>query len=154
MRRGLSWCRFLCWLVVLSSGVSCGQEPEARAAVALPGPPATAPHGDHAPRYGGVVFMHGDLHFEVVLGTTGRYRVYFSDASRAELPASAATQVVVTVTEGNKPPQVLTARIDEAGESWIAEGTPAVDPLARARVAFVTGGGPYFIDIPFAGVAQ
>jgi hypothetical protein len=140
---------------MLSSGVSCGQEPEARAAVALPGPPPTAPHGDHAPRYGGVVFMHGDLHFEVVLATTGRYRVYFSDASRAELPASAATEVVVTVTDGSsRPPQVLPARIDEAGESWIAEGAPVVDPLARARVAFVTAGGPYFIDLPFAGVAQ
>lgn len=142
-------------LIVFAVGpsVSCTQEPEAAAAVAVPGPAAVAPHGDHTPRYGGVVLMHGDLHFEVVLGRNGRYRVYFSDATRVELPASIASQVTVTIVDGVKPPQPLRAQIDEAGESWIAEGAPASDPLASARVAFVSSGGPYVIDVPFVGVA-
>ena len=54
-------------------------------------------HGDHAPRYGGYVFMHGDLHFEVVLSAEGEHRIYFSDAMRSELPAAVAEDVRVTI---------------------------------------------------------
>src|SRR5262252_5934278 len=74
--------------------------PPPRSAAAAP-PQATAAspapvHGNHDPKYGGVVLMNGDLHFEVVLTPAGRYHVYFSDAARAELPASVASQVTLT----------------------------------------------------------
>ena len=140
-------------LTLLGSSASCDREPGAEAATAVPGMVEVAPHGDHTPRYGGVVFMHGDLHFEVVLAPDGRHRIYFSDASRAELPASVASDVTVTITTGTTGSRALDARIDQAGESWIAEGAPVADPLATARIAFVSGGGPYFIDVPFATVA-
>jgi hypothetical protein len=137
---------------LVGPNVACDREPGAEAATAVPGVVQTAAHGDHTPRYGGVVFMHGDLHFEVVLATHGRYRVYFSDATRAELPASVASDVTVTITSGGADGRLLRASIDEAGESWIVEDRPIGDPLATARISFVSGGGPYFIDIPFAGV--
>ena len=49
--------------------------PNVSPAPANPGPSATVPHGNHDPKYGGVVLMNGDLHFEVVLGRDGTHRV-------------------------------------------------------------------------------
>src|ERR1700693_5616691 len=56
-------------------------------------PVAGMAHGNHNPKYGGVVLMNGDLHFEVVAKAEGSYTVYFSDATRQELPASAVSDV-------------------------------------------------------------
>src|ERR1700720_158496 len=50
-------------------------------------------HGNHNPKYGGVVLMNGDLHFEIVAKEDGSYAVYFSDAARQELPAAAVANV-------------------------------------------------------------
>lgn len=47
-----------------------------------------APHGSHDPAHGGMIGMTADLHFETVLDSAGRHRVYFSDGARAPLPAS------------------------------------------------------------------
>jgi len=87
---GIAVCACLAW--------SCNRVREAPAAVAATSTPAAAPatgvpHGDHNPRHGGVVFMDGDLHFEVVLGRDGQHRLYFSDAMREELPAATASAV-------------------------------------------------------------
>ena len=42
--------------------------------------------------------MKGDLHYEVVLDPTGRaHHIYFSDALREDLPASIASDVVLTI---------------------------------------------------------
>jgi hypothetical protein len=136
---------------------SCGRGTEATPPLAAQ-PPAAAPasdngaavpHGDHHPHFGGLVLMYGDLHFEVVLGRDGGERVYFSDATRNELPAATASDVAVTVTQKSGPPQTTALRIDESGESWIGRGRPVDDPAATARVAFTTKGKPYFIDVPF-----
>ena len=67
--------------------------------------------------------MDGDLHFEVVLSEKGHYRVYFTDAVRAELPASVASNLVITVTERSGV-QAIKARIADDGKSWVAEGKP------------------------------
>ncbi len=109
---------------------------------------APVPHGDHNPHYGGLVFMHGELHFEVVLDRLGTHRVYFSDATRVDLPAATASSVTITVTRPGRPDETLTAGVDENGESWIAHGT-ALEGEVTARVAFATPTGPYWIDIPY-----
>jgi hypothetical protein len=94
--------------------------------------------------------MDGDLHFEVVMDPKGRYRVYFSDAVRAELPASVASEVTITINEERAGvSELLKAKIDEGGKSWVAIGRPVEDVNATARVAFTARGKPYWIDLPF-----
>jgi hypothetical protein len=136
---------------------SCRRETEATPSLASQPVPAGAaspsggavPHGDHNPHYGGVVLMNGDLHFEVVAGRDGACRVYFSDATRSELPAATASGVTVTLLQKGKQPDVVTLRIDDTGESWIGRGHPIDDPAATIRVAYTAQGKPYFIDVPF-----
>ena len=110
---------------------------------------SAVPHGDHNPKYGGIVLMNGDLHFEAVLGRNGHHQLYFSDATRGELPAATASEVIVTVTQKGREPEAVAMRIDESGESWIGAGRPVDDPAAMARVAYTAYGKPYFIDVPF-----
>ena len=110
----------------------------------------TVPHGNHDPKYGGVVLMNGDLHFEVVLGRDGRHQVYFSDALREELPASFASEVTVTVARPGAAPETVRLQIDESGESWVGRGRPVDDAAdTTARVAFTAQAKPYWIDVPF-----
>ena len=145
--------------IVVSACVaaSCGRpapEPPAVSTPAAAGgavaPTGTVvPHGDHNPRHGGVVFMNGDLHFEAVLGRDGAHRVYFSDATREELPAATASGVTVTVMQKSLPPESVPMHIDDSGESWVGRGRQVDDPAATARIAYSTSGKPYFIDVPF-----
>ncbi len=95
--------------------------------------------------------MKGDLHYEVVLDDSGRYQLYFTDATRAELPAAAAANVSITLMRPGEPPEGIELRIDDAGESWIGQGRPVKDPSkTTARVAYtVRGEEPYWIDLPF-----
>ena len=137
--------------------VACGRGADATAtltaqpATTMPAAQAGAaiPHGDHHPRYGGLVMMNGELHFEVVLGRDGNYRLYFSDATRGELPAATGSGVIVTVTQKGKEPEAVAMHIDESGESWVGRGQPVADLGATARVAYTAYGKPYFIDVPF-----
>jgi hypothetical protein len=118
----------------------------------------TAPHGDHNPHHGGVVLMKGDLHYEVVLDPTGRaHHVYFTDAVREALPASVASEVMLTIRRPLRPgsgqaspEERVTLQIDETGESWVGSGHPVATPAtATARLAFSIDREPYWIDIPF-----
>jgi hypothetical protein len=139
------------------TAAACGSPHEAPvlAKEKVAAPPAQAssaagiPHGDHNPKYGGVVYMNGDLHFEVVTRRDGRYQIYFSDATRAELPAATASGLTVTVTQKGRPPEPVPMRIDDSGESWIGSGHAVEDPAATARVAYTAFDKPYFIDVPF-----
>ena len=136
---------------------SCGRGADATPTLAVQPPPAasaaaagTVPHGDHNPHYGGIVLMNGDLHFEVVAGRNGACRVYYSDATRAELPAATASEVTVTILKKGQSPDVVAMHIDESGESWIGKGHAVDDPAAASlRVAYVSQAKPYFIDVPF-----
>jgi hypothetical protein len=93
--------------------------------------------------------MKGDLHFEVALNRDGRHRIYFSDAVRAELPASTASEVTLAFSNGEAATEVLDAVVDDSGESWIANGKPLNGHDVSARVSFVVNGEPYWIDVPF-----
>jgi hypothetical protein len=111
---------------------------------------STRPHGNHDPKFGGVVLMNGDLHFEVVLRRDGRHQVFFSDAAREELPASIASSVSVSVMAAKGPIETVDLGIDDAGESWIGRGHPVTDPDATARITYTIRGKPYWIDLPFS----
>jgi hypothetical protein len=149
------------WAVVAALALtSCGRTPAATppapnaapTAMASPAAESLVPHGDHAPHHGGVVMMKGDdLHYEIVLDPAGRaYRVYFTDAVREELPASVASDVVLTIKRPSPPDERIAMQIDEAGESWIGRGQPVANPAATtARLAFSIHHEPYWIDLPF-----
>jgi hypothetical protein len=107
------------------------------------------PHSDHKPRHGGIVLMNGDLHFEVVMKRSGDYEVYFSNAMRDPLPASLASDVTLTVEQQGLPPEPLTLQIDDSGDYWVGHGRPVTDPNASARIAYVIGDKPYWIDMPY-----
>lgn len=137
-----------------ATSVAAAQEARAATAAATTsGAAADAtsaiPHGDHNPKFGGLVLMNGDLHFEVVMHRDGSYRVFFSDAVRAELPAATASGVTVTVTRKSGPAETVALHIDDTGESWTGQGRAVEDPTATARIAYTARGNPYFIDVPF-----
>src|SRR5262249_52194767 len=126
---------------------SCNRPPPAEPAVvqAAPAPAPSAagavPHGDHNPHHGGVVMMKGDdLHYEAVLDPTGRaHHLYFTDAVREDLPASVATDVVLTIRRPGPPDERIAMRIDDAGESWVGSGQPVNAPAATTgRLAFAS----------------
>ena len=134
---------------------ACGapeEESPADEMTGMPGMGMMMAHGDHSPRYGGYVFMHGDLHFEVVLTAEGEHRIYFSDAMRSELPAAVAEDVRVTIRrvgEAGEELEPLQPRIDEFGEAWIASGDPIETEDTVAIVYFRFEGSPYEIEVPF-----
>ena len=107
------------------------------------------PHGDHHPHHGGTVYMYKEVHYEVVLDRDGHHRVYFSDATREDLPASVASSVTLTIDRPGFALETVRAAIDEQGESWKADGAPVAGGGVTARVAFVLSGEPYWIDVPF-----
>ena len=109
----------------------------------------TTPHGDHSPHHGGLVMMNGELHYEVVLKGTGKHEVWFSDAVRAELPASVASKVTMIVTRPAASPEQIALAIDESGESWIAKGQPVAGSDVMVKLSFVARGEPFEIEIPF-----
>ena len=141
------------WLAACG-GAPAPAPPAASAPPAAAGAPleGTATHGDHNPHHGGVVLMKGDLHYEVVLDATGRaHHIYFSDALREDLPASIASDVVLTIRHPAE--ERIAMQIDETGESWVGTGRPVEAPAsATARLAFAIEHEPYFIDIPFTSV--
>jgi hypothetical protein len=140
--------------VVIMGGAACSSKPVEPAVTATPAAAAsgTVPHGDHNPHHGGVVMMKGDLHYEVVLDTSGRaYQVYFTDAVREDLPASIASAVTLTIKRMREKDEPIPMAIDDNGESWVGRGREVRDPLeTRATVTFTIAREPYSIDIPFA----
>ncbi len=93
--------------------------------------------------------MNGDLHYEVVFSRTGSHRVWFSDPVRAELPASVATGVTITITRTGEAPEVLALAIDDTGESWLAAGRPVVGDGAYVKISYALQGEPHEVEVPF-----
>jgi photosystem II stability/assembly factor-like uncharacterized protein len=107
----------------------------------------TTPHGDHSPHHGGLVMMNGEVHYEVVFDQTGKHRVWFSDAVREDLPASIAANVVMVVTPRMGATETLALKIDDSGESWIADGHPLASG-DLVRLTYALRGEPFEIEIP------
>ena len=107
----------------------------------------TTPHGDHSPHHGGMVMMNGDMHYEVVFDKAGKHRIWFSDAVREELPASIASNVVMVVTPKMGAVETFALKIDDSGESWVADG----QPLASGdivKITYAVRGEPVEVEIP------
>ena len=145
-------------VIATIASASCNRTPPAQPAVVQAAPAAapsaggSVPHGDHNPHHGGIVMMKGDdLHYEVVLDPAGgAHHLYFTDALREDLPASVASDVVLTIHRPKAADERIPLRIDEAGESWIGSGRAVADPAATTvRVAFSIRQEAYWIDLPF-----
>jgi hypothetical protein len=109
----------------------------------------TTPHGDHSPHHGGLVLMHGELHYEVILSPEGRHQIWFSNAVREDLPASIARDVTMTVTRPGEPAETIALEIDDAGESWEGRGRPLATADTMVKLSYSVRGAPYEIEIPF-----
>ena len=139
-------------LAALIISAACSSKPAAPAQAVLKPKDAqhagiTTPHGDHSPHHGGLVMMNGEIHYEVVFDQKGRHRVWFSDAVREDLPASIASNVVMTITPKMGAVETLALKIDDSGESWVADG----NPLASGDIVKLTysiRGEPLEIEIP------
>jgi hypothetical protein len=138
-------------------GCANGANPPARRAAGAPATPAdeqhkgvTGPHGDHTPHHGGLVLMNGDIHYEVVFGADGRHQVWFSDATRNELPASVVSGVRMEVARPGAPVEPIDLAIDEAGEAWVATGRPLASDGIMVAVRYALDGKPYEIEVPYA----
>ena len=107
----------------------------------------TTPHGDHSPHHGGMVMMNGEVHYEVVFDGAGKHRVWFSDAVREDLPASIASDVVMTVTPKMGAQETFALRIDDSGESWIADAHPLAGG-DTVKLTYKLRGEPFEIEMP------
>jgi hypothetical protein len=107
----------------------------------------TTPHGDHSPHHGGIVMMNGETHYEVVLAKDGKHQVWFSDAVREDLPASIASNVVMVVSPKMGAAETFVLKIDESGESWIADGNQLASG-DMVKLTFSMRGEPFEIEIP------
>jgi hypothetical protein len=147
----------LVFLVALTVGCGNGTEKDAAASRIEPaGPPRDAqhqgligPHGDHSPHHGGMVLMNGDIHYEVVLAEDGRHEVWFSDATRNELPASVASNVRMEVARPGMPAETVQLTIDDAGEAWVAQARPLDGEGIMVKLRYALQGEPYEIELPF-----
>lgn len=112
---------------------------------------AAMPHGDHSPHHGGIVMMKGEMHYEVVLDPAGHTdQLFFTDATRQDLPASIASTAALTIHRPDGSDEPIPLQIDESGESWTGSGRPVADPdKTTVRVAFTVSDEPYWIDLPF-----
>jgi hypothetical protein len=159
-------CRVITLVLLLPSvmALACRRSPEptvaAASSAAMPMASSmtdsgTAPHGDHQPHHGGIVYMYADLHYEVVLESDGHHRVYFTDSVREDLPASVASEVSLTIEAPRHQREKLIGTIDPQGECWIFGGQPvAGGDDTVVRVAFVAKGDQYWIDVPFIASAR
>jgi hypothetical protein len=139
--------------LLLLFAVSCSSKAPDAPAATTPKPTdaqhanITTPHGDHSPHHGGLVMMNGELHYEVVFGKDGKHQVWFSDAVREDLPASIASNVVMVITPKMGATDTLAFRIDDSGESWIADGNPLASG-DMVRLTYALRGEPFEIEIP------
>ena len=137
-----------------NSAPATAQTPPTAAAAASDTSAGAMPHGDHNPHHGGVVYMYDDMHYEVVFAADGHHRLYFSDATREDLPASVAASVSLTFDKPTGASETLKGEIDESGESWLLTGPPITGTVPGVRVTFDVKGHEYWIDVPFIAATQ
>lgn len=91
--------------------------------------------------------MNGEVHYEMVFEQSGKHRVWFSDAVREDLPASIASNMVMVVTPKMGATETFALRIDDSGESWVADGHPLASG-DLVKLTYQLRGEPYEIEIP------
>jgi hypothetical protein len=118
-------------------------------AAATGAPVAGMVHGTHDPKYGGVVLMSGEMHYEVVASQDGEFKIYFSDAGRNELPASAVSKVKVAIKRPGFLPETVDLKISESGENWIGKGGFVDDKKTNLGISFDFQGQSFTSEMPY-----
>ncbi|MEM6485240.1 MAG: hypothetical protein AAF662_09675 [Pseudomonadota bacterium] len=110
-------------------------------------------HGDHNPRFGGLVLMYGLLHFEIVGKPEGGVELHLSDAMRAPMPAVSVSDVTVEIERPGGEYELVTMTVSEAGDFWSGISAPLVDhENTTVHVAFVAFGNPYVYAVPLSAM--
>ena len=91
--------------------------------------------------------MNGEMHYEVVFDRAGKHQVWFSDAVREDLPASVASNVVMVITPRMGAVETFALKIDDSGESWVADGHPLASG-DLVKLTYSLRGVPLEIEIP------
>jgi hypothetical protein len=112
-------------------------------------PVAGMAHGNHNPKHGGVVLMREDLHFEVVAKDDGHVAIYFSDAARHDLPASAVTDVKAIIQRPGFRGEHVDLKISDTGENWEGKGGNVDDRETNLQLSYTLQGKPLTADMPF-----
>jgi hypothetical protein len=118
-------------------------------AAATGAPIAGMAHGNHNPKYGGVVLMNGELHLEVVAKEDGDYTVFFSDAARQELPASVVSDLKITIKRPGFRGEPVDMKISDTGDNWAGKGGFVDDRDTMLSVSFTNQGKQCTSDMPF-----
>ncbi|MBV8843646.1 MAG: hypothetical protein JO307_12630 [Bryobacterales bacterium] len=143
---------------LLGALAGCNGESAPRTAIS-PADASAAPipgmaHGNHNPKYGGVVLMNGDLHFEIVAKDDGHYTVYFSDAARRELPATAVSNVKLSIHRPGFRGEPVDMKVSDNGEYWQGQGGNVDDKETTLQIFFDYQGETRTSDMPFFAAAQ
>jgi hypothetical protein len=107
-------------------------------------------HEDHSSRHGGFVMMFLEMHFELVLPEEGGVQLYYSDATRIEMPASVVSSVAIEIERPGLPTESVAMSISDSGDYWHGDSAVVVDPDSIVRVAFLYQGEPFILDIPYS----
>jgi hypothetical protein len=118
-------------------------------AAASGAPVAGMAHGNHNPKYGGVVLMNGELHLEVVAKEDGNYTVYFSDAARQDLPASVVSDLHISIKRPGFRGEPVDMKISDSGDSWEGKGGFVDNHDTMLSVSFTSQGKQCTSDMPF-----
>ena len=105
-------------------------------------------HGDHDAHHGGFVMMYRDLHCEVVIKAGGDVQLYYTDAARADLPASVVSQVAVEIERPAGKSESVTMRLSAGGDYWEGKAKAAITPTSMLHVAFVFQAEPVVVNLP------
>lgn len=105
-------------------------------------------HGDHDAHHGGFVMMYRDLHCEVVLKATGQVQLYYTDAMRADLPASVVSQVAVEIERPGGKSESVPMALSAGGDFWEGKTKAPVAATAMLHVAFVFQTEPVVVNLP------
>jgi hypothetical protein len=105
-------------------------------------------HGDHDAHHGGFVMMYRDLHCEVVLKAGGEVQLYYTDAMRADLPASVVSQVAVEIEKSPGKSETVAMGLSAGGDYWEGKAKTPVTAASMLHVAFVFQAEPVVVNLP------
>ena len=113
----------------------------------------SATHGNHNPKFGGLVLMYGLLHFEIVGRPEGGVELHMSDAMRVPMPAVTVSDVTVEIEREDGAFETVTMSISEAGDFWSGPCAPLTDQEnTTVHFAFVAFGVPYVYALPLGAL--